>query len=226
MEKLKLVIANKNYSSWSLRPWLAMQIADLDFDEVLIRLEQDDTRDNILAYSPAGRVPVLIDGDITIWESLAILEYLAEKFPDRGMWPETAEQRALARAVSSEMHAGFPGLRSHYPMNIRKRIPGRRPTPEAAADIDRIKEIWGDCLERYGGSFLFGAFCNADAMFAPVVSRFETYGIEVDRACRAYMDDVLTLPAFEKWSAAAEAEPWVVEADEVDRGLADFGVPE
>ena len=215
MEKLKLVIGNKNYSSWSFRPWLAMKVAGLDFDEVLIPLDQQDTRARILEYSPAGKVPVLVDGDITVWESLAILEYLAEKFPEKEMWPGTIEKRAAARAISCEMHAGFMGLRDHYPVNMRKRIPNRQPTPEAQADIDRVRAIWKECLERHGGPFLFGAFCNADAMFAPVVSRFETYGIEVDRDCRSYMDDMLTLPAFESWWAAAEEEPWIVESDEV-----------
>lgn len=221
MTSLTLVIGNKNYSSWSLRPWLAMQVAGIPFEEVIIQLDTPETRANILKWSPAGRVPVLIDGDTTVWESLAILEYLAEKFPQRNIWPERIEERAMARAISAEMHAGFSALRRHFPMNVRKRLPGRGPTPEAAADIARIEAIWKSCLERSGGPFLFGAFSGADAMYAPVVSRFETYEIKVDPVCRSYMDDVLTLPVFEKWHAAAEAEAWTIPSEEVGRGLFD-----
>ena len=221
MSTLTLVIANKNYSSWSLRPWLAMKAAGIEFDEVLIPLEQPETHARILEYSPTGKVPVLIDGDVSVWESLAIMEYLAEKFPQRSIWPERMNERALARAISAEMHAGFQALRRHYPMNVRKRIKDRGPTPEAAADVERIQSLWRNCLERSGGPFLFGNFTAADAMYAPVVSRFETYEIKVDNICRSYMDDVLTLPVFEKWYAAAEAETWIVPSDEVDRGLSE-----
>lgn len=221
MSSLTLVIGNKNYSSWSLRPWLAMKVAGIEFEEVLVPLDTADTKADILKWSPAGKVPVLIDGDVTVWESLAILEYLAEKFPQRSIWPERMEERAIARAISAEMHAGFMALRKHYPMNVRKQILGRGPTPEAAADIARIETIWKSCLERSGGPFLFGAFTAADAMYAPIVSRFETYGISVDPVCRSYMDDILTLPVFEKWYAAAEAEPWIIAREEVERGLSE-----
>ncbi len=215
MSERTLVIGNKNYSSWSLRPWLAMKVLGIEFDEVVIPLDEADTKEKILSYSPAGKVPILIAGDLTIWESLAIMEYLAESFPQRGVWPEDPVLRAEARSISAEMHAGFSGVRSHYPMNIRKDAITREPTPEAAKDIARITKIWRDCLETSGGPFLFGSFCAADAMYAPVVSRFETYQIPVDSVCRAYMDDILTLPVFEKWCAAAEAEPRIIEADEV-----------
>ena len=216
MSERKLVIGNKNYSSWSLRPWLAMQVAGIEFEEVQILLDQPDTKEKILEHSPAGKVPILIDGDLTVWESLAILEYLAEAYPNRGLWPEDAILRAEARSVSAEMHAGFGALRDYYPMNMRKRIPGREPTPAVQKDINRILEIWDNCLEASQGPFLFGTFSAADAMFAPVVSRFETYEIPVNRKCRAYMDDVLTIPVLEKWYAAAESEPWILEHDEVE----------
>lgn len=215
MTQRTLVIGNKNYSSWSLRPWLAMQVLEIPFEEVLIPLNLPDTKEKIRAYSLAGKVPVLIEDDLTVWESLAIMERLYETFPERGVWPEDPVLRAEARAISAEMHAGFMALRDYYPMNTRKRIDGREPTPAVAADIARITQIWRDCLESSGGPFLFGAFCAADAMYAPVVSRFETYGIAVDEICRSYMDDILTLPVFEAWYAAGEAEPWILEADEV-----------
>lgn len=216
MTQRKLVIGNKNYSSWSLRPWLAMRVAGIDFEEVQIPLDQPDTKEKMLAHSPAGKVPVLIDGDVTVWESLAILEYLAETYPQRGLWPEDPVSRAEARSISAEMHAGFSALRDYYPMNMRKRIPGRTPTADVAVDIARVQDIWKKCRETSGGPFLFGEFSAADAMFAPVVSRFETYDIAVDPVCRAYMDDILTIPVLEKWYAAAEEEPWVLENDEVE----------
>ncbi|MBB4301543.1 glutathione S-transferase [Rhodobium orientis] len=216
MKTRQLIIGNKNYSSWSLRPWLAMSVAGIEFEEVLIPLDQPDTKEKILQYSPAGKVPILIDGDLTVWESLAILEYLAEAYPGAGLWPDDPVQRAEARSVSAEMHAGFGALRDHYPMNVRKRIPGRASTPAADKDIARITEIWRQCLEASQGPFLFGSFTAADAMFAPVVSRFETYDIPVDDICRSYMDDVLTIPVLEKWYAAGEAETWILEHDEVE----------
>ncbi len=215
MTKRVLVIGNKNYSSWSLRPWLAMSVLGIPFEEVLIPLDEPDTKEKILGYSPAGRVPVLIEGDLTVWESLAILERLFESEPEAGIWPADPVARAEARMVSAEMHAGFGALRDYYPMNTRRRVADRVPTPAVAADIARITEIWRTSLEAYGGPFLFGAFSAADAMYAPVVSRLETYQVEVDADCRSYMDDMLTLPAFEAWYRAGEAEPWVVEADEV-----------
>jgi len=216
MSQRKLVIGNKNYSSWSLRPWLAMSVTGIDFEEILIPLDQPDTKQKILSHSPAGKVPILIDGDLTVWESLAILEYLAEAYPERNLWPQDPVRRAEARSVSAEMHAGFSALRGYYPMNTRKRISGRLPTHEVEKDIARIQQIWRDCLEASQGPFLFGEFSAADAMFAPVVSRFETYEVSVEKVCRSYMDDMLTIPMFEKWYADGEAEPWILEHDEVE----------
>jgi len=214
---LTLVIANKAYSSWSLRPWLALRQAGIAFEELLIPLDQPDTRRRVLEHSPAGKVPVLIDGEVRVWETLAILEYLAERFPEARLWPRERAARAHARAVSSEMHAGFAALRQHYPMNVRKRI-ARAPTPEVEIDIARIDAMWRDARQRFGtgGPFLFGAFTAADAMYAPVVSRFETYGVTVGPAARAYMDTVLGLPAFKEWVEAAHREEWIVAADEVE----------
>lgn len=215
MPQLTLVIANKAYSSWSLRPWLALKAAGVPFEAILIPLEEPDTRQRILEHSPAGKVPILIEGEVRVWESLAILEYLAERFPEAGLWPADRAARAKARAIASEMHAGFVPLRQHYPMNVRKRIPNRAPTPDVQANIDRVQAIWRDCLARSGGPFLFGRFGAADAMYAPVVSRFETYGVSVDPGLRVYMDAVLEMPPFREWVEAAHAEPWTVAADEV-----------
>jgi glutathione S-transferase len=215
---LKLVIGNKAYSSWSLRPWLAMRVAGLRFEEELVRLSEPASREALLSHSPAGRVPVLKHGGRTIWDSLAILEYLAELAPDAGLWPADVEARALARSVSAEMHSGFQALRSAMPMNLRKHLPGRgRDRPGVADDIARITALWRDCRQRYGdgGPFLFGAFCNADAMYAPVATRFRTYAVELDPVSRAYADAVLALPAFLEWQEAAKAEPWIIAEDEV-----------
>ncbi len=218
MAKPHLVIANKNYSSWSLRPWMAMTMAGLPFDETIIPLDTPSTRKQIAEHSGAGRLPVLHHGKITIWETLAILEYLAETFPEKNLWPKAKAARAVARAISNEMHAGFTGLRNTCPMNLR-----RPPKPvilnEATkADITRIEEIWRECRKTYGkgGKFLIGKFCNADAMFVPVVTRFETYAIPVGRDTRAYMDAVMATKAFQKWKSAALKETWIVPHDEVD----------
>jgi len=214
-----LVIGNKAYSSWSLRPWLLMSELGIDFDEILIPLDQPDTKARITRHSPSGRVPCLLIDDLSVWESLAIMETLAERFPDRGIWPANAEARAVARAVSCEMHAGFQALRSACPMNLRKRFAFRDWGGQAGArDVARIQELWADCRDRFGtgGPFLFGAFCAADAMFAPVVSRLDRYGWEVTPATRAYMDAVLALPSFERWTAQGVDEPWILEHDEVD----------
>ncbi|TCS61719.1 glutathione S-transferase family protein [Varunaivibrio sulfuroxidans] len=212
-----LVIGNKNYSSWSLRPWLAMSVANIPFTEKLIPLFDARWDDAIAALSPNKKVPLLIDGDLRIWESLAILEYLAEKFPAARLWPENPAARATARAVSSEMHAGFAALRAHMPMNIRKTAPDKGRGPGVDDDIARVCAIWRDCRAAFGadGPFLFGAFSNADAMFAPIVSRFTTYGVALDDTCRAYADTILTLDAMTVWSDAARTEPWVIDADEV-----------
>ena len=215
---LKLVIGNKNYSSWSMRPWIAMKVAGIAFDEEVISLNAPDFKERLLKISGTGKVPALADGNVHVWESLAILEYLADKFPEAGLWPEGAAARAHARAVSSEMHAGFIPVRRHYPMNMWRPVKPREPTPEAAVNIKRIDTLWSDCRARFGkgGPFLFGAFCAADAMYAPVVSRFHTYAIEVSKPSRAYMDAMMALPAWQEWTAAALKETWVLPEDEPD----------
>ena len=171
-----------------------------------------------MAVSGAGKVPVLIDGEVRVWESLAILEYLAEKFPDGGLWPRPANARAHARAVATEMHAGFLPLRRHLPMNVWRPVKARALDDGSAADVKRIDSIWSECRARFGagGRFLFGAFGAADAMYAPVVSRFRTYAVPVSAAARAYIDAAMALPAWREWDAAARREPWVLPHDEVD----------
>ncbi|HEX4986872.1 MAG TPA: glutathione S-transferase family protein [Burkholderiales bacterium] len=202
-----LVIGNKAYSSWSLRPWLLMRHAGIAFDEARVSLYQPGAKQVLLDHSGAGKVPVLHDGAQTIWDSLAIAEYLAEKHPEHGLWPADAAARAVARSVSAEMHSGFSSLRSQMPMNVRRRIP-RQPGAEAAADIARIQSIWVDCRKRFGagGPFLFGAFSIADAMYAPVASRFQTYGVGLAEPAGAYAQTLLDLPAFQAWVTGARAE--------------------
>jgi glutathione S-transferase len=223
---LTLIIGNKNYSSWSLRPWLAMKAAGIACDEKVIPLYEPGSREQILKYSPAGKVPVLIDGDAIIWESLAILEYLADKFPAAHLWPADAKARGHARAVASEMHAGFQALRRNCPMNLWLPPKPRPQGDEVMADVARIEALWSDCRVRFGGggSFLFGTFGAADAMYAPVVARFHSFGIPVGAGVRAYMDAVMALPAWAEWRAAAMQEPWVMRHNEPDwplvRGVA------
>lgn len=222
MSKPELIIGNKNYSSWSLRPWLALKVGGIDFDETLVRLFENDW-DHHKSKLPSGTVPVLKHDNLVIWETMAILEYAAETWPDAALWPEDTHARAVARAISNEMHAGFPQVRSHMPMNIRSSHPGRgRGEGEVAdlvnRDIRRIEEIWTDMRDQFGrdGDFLFGEFCIADAMFAPIVSRFTTYGVTLNGVCSRYMDAIQALPAMIEWSDAARAEPWVIKEDEID----------
>lgn len=208
MARYTLVIGNKKYSSWSLRPWLVMRHAALAFEEIRIPLRQPDTAARIREHSPSGRVPVLHDGERAIWDSLAIAEYLAERHPEAALWPADVAARALARSVSAEMHSGFQALRQHMPMHCDASYPGAGRTPEVLADIARIAEMWNDCRARFGagGPFLFGTFSIADAMYAPVVFRFRTYGVELDAVCRAYVDTMIALPAMQRWLAEATAE--------------------
>jgi glutathione S-transferase len=215
---LTLVIGNKNYSSWSFRPWIAMKAAAIPFEEELISLDAPDFKPRLNAVSGTGKVPTLIDGTVRVWESLAILEYLAEKFPDKTLWPSDAAARAHARAISSEMHAGFQALRKACPMNMWRPVMKRDIAADVKANVARIDAMWSDCRKEYGqgGAFLFGGFGAADAMYAPVVARFHTYGIGVSAAARAYMEAVMALPAWAEWKAAAVKEPWVLAADEVD----------
>lgn len=210
---MKLVIGNKNYSSWSMRPWLAMRATSIPFEEVFIPLytgEADKRR--ILDVSAAGKVPVLVDGETTIWDSLAIIEYLAERFPEKRLWPEDRTARAHARSVSAEMHSGFAALRNECGMNLHRPIGAIALSEDARANISRIQEIWKACRARYGkfGPFLFGVFGAADAMFAPVVHRFRTYAIAVSPEAQAYMDTMMNLPAFRQWTEAGLAETLVI----------------
>jgi len=209
MARYTLVIGNKAYSSWSLRPWLLMKHAGIAFDEVRIPLYQDGHIAKIRGYSAAGKVPILIDGGITVWESLAICEYLAERHPDQRLWPDDTGMRAYGRAISTEMHAGFAALRAKMGMNVRRVMPAAI-TPEVTADIARIEAIWSDSLRRYGGPFLLGTFSIADAMFAPVATRFKTYAVALSATAQRYADQLLTLPAMKEWYAAAAVEPEVL----------------
>jgi glutathione S-transferase len=215
---LKLIVGNKNYSSWSMRPWIAMKVTGVPFEETVISLDAAEFKTQVGAVSGTGKVPVLIDDGVRVWESLAILEYLAEKFPAAGLWPADAAARAHARAIASEMHAGFLPLRRHLPMNMWRPVIKRDLTGEAEANVQRIEAMWKDCRARFGkgGSFLFGRFGAADAMYAPVVARLHTYAVAIGGGTRAYMDAVMALPAWAEWHAAAVKEPWVLAADEVD----------
>jgi glutathione S-transferase len=218
---LQLIIGNKNYSSWSLRPWLALKVAGIAFDETLIPLDTPDFRAKISAITGgagAGSVPVLLDGNVRVWETLAILEYLAEKFPQAGLWPTKESARAHARAVAAEMHSGFLPLRRHLPMNIRRPVKLRPLDDAVRANVARIDAIWNEARARFGagGPFLYGAFGAADAMYAPVVWRFHTYAVEVTDKARAYMQAVMALPASIEWREAARREPGVLAHDEVD----------
>jgi glutathione S-transferase len=215
---LHLIIGNKNYSSWSFRPWIAMKVAGIAFRETVISLEATDFKEQVTKMSGAGKVPVLADGDVRVWESLAILEYLAEKFPAAGLWPRDAAARGHARAISAEMHAGFQPLRRQLPMNMWRPVLPRQLDPDAKADVVRIDAIWTGCRSHFGvgGPFLYGAFGAADAMYAPVVSRFHTYAVEIGAAARDYMRAIMALPAWKEWRDAALREPWVLLHDEVD----------
>jgi glutathione S-transferase len=208
MRKLSLVIGNKAYSSWSLRPWILMRHAGIDFDEIRISLYAEGDKQKILQYSAAGKVPVLKDADLTIWDSLAICEYLAETFPEKRLWPRETAARACARSVSAEMHSGFTSLRNQMPMNVRRELPGRVRTAEVLSEIARIETLWNECRSRFGanGPFLFGTFCIADAMYAPVVSRFRTYRVALAGAAAAYASAIHDLPSMQEWIAGACAE--------------------
>src|ERR1700689_52112 len=211
---LTLVIGNKNYSSWSMRPWLALRANDIAFDEVFIPLYTGDAdKKRILDFTRSGKVPALIDGDITVWDSLAIIEYLAERFPEKRLWPQDRAERAHARSISAEMHSGFMALRNECGMNLHRPIGAIALSDEARANVARIQRIWTGCRAMYGksGPFLFGVFGAADAIFAPVVHRFRTYAISVAPEVQAYMDTMMALPAFAEWTKAGLAETIVID---------------
>lgn len=216
---LTLVIGNKNYSSWSMRPWMALKGAGIPFDEIVIPLYTGDAdKQRILNVTRSGKVPALIDGDITVWDSLAIIEYVAERYPDARLWPQDVAARAHARSISAEMHSGFMPLRNECGMNIHRPIRSKSLSDDAKANIARIQQIWTECRARYGGQgpYLFGAFTGADAMFAPVVHRFRTYAIDVTPPVRDYMDAMLADAAFREWTDAALAETLMIERFETD----------
>lgn len=203
---LTLYVGSKRYSSWSLRPYLALAHTGAPFETVTILLDRPTTRDEIAKVNPAGKVPVLHHDGLVIWDSLAICEYANEVFPDAGLWPADRSARARARSISAEMHSGFVALRRDMPMDLCASKPGQGHTPEALADARRVQATWRDALAASGGPFLFGNFTIADAMFAPVTTRFVTYGVDLDATCRAYVDAVAALPAMRDWHAAAAAE--------------------
>lgn len=209
---LTLVLGNKAYSSWSMRPWIALKEAGIDFEEIVIPIYIEGSSEAIRKHSPAGKVPILKDGDLTVWDSLAIIEYVAEKFPDAGIWPKDAKARAMARSISAEMHSGFVPLRKLCTMNLRRHYPDFEITPEVKENVERIEQIWADTRAAYGkgGPFLFGAFGGADAMYAPVVTRFKTYDVKLSKSSQDYVDSVLALPSVKEWYADAAKEEWVL----------------
>ena len=217
-----VVIGNKNYSSWSLRGWLMARIAGIEFEEILVPLDLPETAASIKKHSPSGKVPVVIHRGLAVWESLAIAEYLNDLKPEAILWPSSQAARAHARSISAEMHAGFGELRTNMPMNIRASYPGKGMTPAVRADIERITGLWRDCRKRFGGAFpkddgfLFGTFGAADAMFAPVVTRFRTFGVLLDSDAEAYCAAVMAYPAMKEWVDDARNEPWLIASAELD----------
>jgi glutathione S-transferase len=212
-----LVIANKCYSSWSMRPWLLLKQLGIAFDEITVPLDLPDTKARVLKHSPAGKVPILIDGDVTVWETIAIMEYVGEAY-GAPVWPADRKARAMARSIAAEMHSGFSALRSACPMNLGKKFAQKDRGEAVARDVARFSEIVRQAREQFGAGdpFLFGAFSAADAMYAPLVTRLDTYSIALDATTRAYADAILVLPAFQEWRSAAMEEEWIVGADEVD----------
>lgn len=214
---LTLAIANKTYSSWSFRPWILLRHFGIAFDEVMIPMAQETTRAEMLRFSPAGKCPALRDGDIIVWDSLAIIEYIAELYPQFAIWPSQRDARAQARSLAAEMHSGFMGLRSLLPMNMRRSVRKRELTPEARADVARLEQAFARARKQFGqaGAFLFGNFSAADAMFAPVVNRLHVYDVAVTPPTRDYMDAMMVLAAWQDWRAQAQAETWTIEKYEV-----------
>jgi glutathione S-transferase len=218
---MKLVIGNKVYSSWSLRPWFVLKAFAIPFEETVIPLRAANTSDLILPHSPSGKVPALIDGDVTVWESLAVIEYLADRFPDHAIWPRDLKARAHARCISTEMHAGFMELRKACSMDVTKTFAARPRSAGVMADVARIEAIFTEARSKFAGKrpFLYGGFSAADAMYAPVLTRFRTYAIPVSAATRTYMDAVLGHPAYHEWVAGAVAEPWGLDNGDAEETL-------
>jgi glutathione S-transferase len=215
---MQLIIVNKLYSSWSMRPWLVMKANQIPFQETVIPMRQPDTKERIRAYSPTGLVPVLLDGEAVVWESVAIISHLADRFPEKPIWPTASmAARAHAKSISLEMHSGFRTLRQACPMNLGKRFATPAITDELRADLTRLEFLWRDTRDRFGraGDYLFGAFSAADAMFAPVVTRLDTYQLPVSEDTRTYMQTILTDPVFAEWKRQAFAEPWLIPDYEV-----------
>lgn len=213
---MKLLIGNRNYSTWSLRPWLVLKHFDILFEDEVLQLSGPGWRETLAARSPTGKVPVLIDGDLVVPETIAIIEYLADRFPEAGIWPRDIADRARARAAAAEMHAGFSALRTHAPMNLRASHPGRVDADLVSKDLRRVETLWGDLLGRSGGPYLFGAFTAADAMFAPLATRIRTYDLPVSDLAARYVEAIYALPAFQHWLGLALQEPWIVDDDEID----------
>lgn len=211
---MKLYIGNKKYSSWSFRPWIGLRLKNIEFEEILVPFEMATDNAHFEDFSPTGKVPCLIDGDVTVWESLAILEYLAEKFPEKQLWPAETGARAVARAISTEMLGGFMALRSACPMNMDRNIAALEVSDQVDKDVKRIEEIWNNCLQKSGGPFLFGEFCNADAMYAPVVNRLEIYKLSAADAVQRYSDTMKSTDAWQEWEQAGRSETWIVDEDE------------
>ncbi|WP_374352149.1 glutathione S-transferase family protein [Chitinimonas sp.] len=213
---LKLVIGNKAYSSWSLRPWLLLKQAGIAFEELLIPLYEPDSANLALHYAPTGKVPALVDGSVSVWESIAICEYLAERFPEKQLWPADPVLRAEARSLAAEMHAGFGALRQHCPMNVRRQIRRSR-TAEVERDVARFAALAESLRARFAtsGPFLMGPFTVLDAMYAPVATRCHTYGIPLPSRAQAWVDHLLALPAMREWYEAGAAEPWVLPQSEL-----------
>jgi glutathione S-transferase len=212
---LHLLIANKNYSSWSFRPWLAMKASGIVFRETVAPFDEPNHNLHFLEFSPSKKVPALKHGDLTIWESLAIMEYVADLHPEANLWPSDIAERGKARAVAHEMHGGFGALRSECPMNMRRTVGAIEVSDQVRADVSRIEQIWDECLQASGGPFLYGSFTNADAMYGPVINRLEVYELSDADHVLAYGKTMKALPSWQEWDAASRAEPWVVEEEEV-----------
>lgn len=213
---MKLLIGNRNYSTWSLRPWLVLKHFEIPFEDEVLQLSGPRWREILGERSPTCKVPVLVDGDLVIPETIAIIEYLADSFPEKGIWPADRRDRALARAAAAEMHGGFSALRNHAPMNLRASHPGKVDLDAVQKDLHRVETLWGGLLERSGGPYLFGGFSAADAMFAPLATRLRTYDLPVSDVAATYVEAIYALPAFQDWLAMALQEPWVVDDDEID----------